>query len=692
MNDIEFIFRVAAIEEHDDWIDDGPAHGEKDARSWRSKSTGEVRVQIIKPGTPSTKESTNTSTMPQDDDKRRKPLVTPEEDEAYLKAVKSGNLGLAQKMVGEAAKRAGFSIGPVSHITNSNTDFTEFDFNKSSKSSVWGTGIYASFDKPWKIYGVNDAKVMNGYVGGKNIEIGRPLSFEELRPIFEALNKPQKEYDTLPTLSLEKRYGSVANGLREIGYSSLTHNGPGNTGKHILILDKNMFKSSDPVVKDDSGEVVPLSKRFDINSPDIRGNLKRASLLIFSAIEEEHDDWEDMGPAPGEKKKRVWKSKSTGEKRTQIMKPRTPSVLEKLGDGGVEEMEDNDGYSSHSGMLKTVRELEKEKDKIADKMREFNDKYGSVTNPKKAPKSAQKKHEERSVEFGAIKGKISGIYDRIRGRSRNVTEVKNTAPWVSMPEDFIDSVLSHDPLRDGIGKRHENSSGSNVVYFDFDGGGMGSVFKPSAYEFTIEDDDRYAGGQYKKEAMAYELDSVLDLGIVPPTKIVEKKLTAGSSNHKYGGSSQLMVKGERVYAKDFIDRLHEDDKLRHGLMKAAIFDYISGNMDRHIGNILWNKDNGDVYAIDNGLSFPSDSGDGFFNGKNHTALVFEYIKNIGIDENMVDEIAKRINDNKDKIDDIFKRHGFEQDHKDSFWDRVSKLKDINKMMWAAHPPGTRLVK
>ena len=50
---------------HDDWEDNGPAHGEKDARTWKSKSTGEVRIQIEKPGTPSmdgaTKPAGNTS-------------------------------------------------------------------------------------------------------------------------------------------------------------------------------------------------------------------------------------------------------------------------------------------------------------------------------------------------------------------------------------------------------------------------------------------------------------------------------------------------------------------------------------------------------------------------------------------------------------------------------------------------------
>jgi len=61
---------------------------------------------------------------------------------------------------------------------------------------------------------------------------------------------------------------------------------------------------------------------------NIFNELRVAKGLIVSAIEEKHDDWEDKGPAPGEKEKRIWKNKSTGEVRIQIERPGTPSIKE----------------------------------------------------------------------------------------------------------------------------------------------------------------------------------------------------------------------------------------------------------------------------------------------------------------------------------------------------------------------------
>lgn len=63
MNDIFNDFRVAKVlivsaieEKYDDWEDHGPAPGKDGYRIWINKSTGEQRIQIERPGTPSVKE------------------------------------------------------------------------------------------------------------------------------------------------------------------------------------------------------------------------------------------------------------------------------------------------------------------------------------------------------------------------------------------------------------------------------------------------------------------------------------------------------------------------------------------------------------------------------------------------------------------------------------------------------------
>lgn len=65
---------------------------------------------------------------------------------------------------------------------------------------------------------------------------------------------------------------------------------------------------------------------------DIVTELRIASALIL-AIKKKSDEWEDKGPAPGEKEKRIWVNKVTGEERIQIIKPRTPSVKDMIDKG-----------------------------------------------------------------------------------------------------------------------------------------------------------------------------------------------------------------------------------------------------------------------------------------------------------------------------------------------------------------------
>ena len=125
----------------------------------------------------------------------------------------------AQRMVDEAAKNAGYTIGPVWHGTN--IDFTEFDKKKSKSNNRFGKGFYFAKEKERADSFANDAVKSNG---------GTPIV---------------------------KRFylkDSVFNYLNAIFVA--------NTPKEI--------KSADPVTYDDAGNVIPLSQRFQPSEPDIR--------------------------------------------------------------------------------------------------------------------------------------------------------------------------------------------------------------------------------------------------------------------------------------------------------------------------------------------------------------------------------------------------------------------------------------
>lgn len=189
-------------------------------------------------------------------------------DTDYLSAVKKGDTATAQRMVDEAAKAAGYTVGPVVHLTN-NQDFTVFDLKKTNQGAVWGPAIYAAFKGAgnWDPANLQNARRIEGVVGGRVLDATQPLSSKDAL-VFKELTG--REVETIPFITLERRFGSVAEGLRALGFSAMIHKGPGSTGQHIAVFDPTQIKSADPITKDNAGNVIPLSQRFQTSSADIR--------------------------------------------------------------------------------------------------------------------------------------------------------------------------------------------------------------------------------------------------------------------------------------------------------------------------------------------------------------------------------------------------------------------------------------
>ena len=141
----------------------------------------------------------------------------------------------------------------------------------------------------------------------------------------------------------------------------------------------------------------------------------------------------------------------------------------------------------------------------------------------------------------------------------------------------------------------QNDEGHNAVFrLELADGEVG-WFKPVAGEESI-DGWRYGipdESGWKREVAAFQLDDVLGLGVVPETK-------GGTYDGLGAGSVQRDVplgsKGLNAYSDADIDRL-------------AVFDYITGNSDRHSDNYRTDVD-GRPKATDNGFCFPESSIDG----------------------------------------------------------------------------------
>lgn len=185
--------------------------------------------------------------------------VTPDQDAAYMEAVESGDMETAQRMVNDAAKAAGYTTVGY-HGTNSGA-FSEFN-----ESPIFGKAWFFSDTPEYPtIRGVRVMTVMLAIRNTKNVKIStnQPWSV----PSFEKgiLDKAKDEgYDSVRLIAVPPTWMRIVLpliGLRAevTGYNNAT-----------VVFDPSQIKSADPATYDDAGNVIPLSKRFNSDSNDIR--------------------------------------------------------------------------------------------------------------------------------------------------------------------------------------------------------------------------------------------------------------------------------------------------------------------------------------------------------------------------------------------------------------------------------------
>lgn len=169
-----------------------------------------------------------------------------ENDSAYIKAVESGDMETAQRMVNEAAKAAGYNEGPLYHVGKSS--WTEADrpvYTQDSKELADKFLKSLRRDYPEaqakKLY----AQMENPAVQGRDIERSSFLTSSELgkEQLAEAMGK---------------------------GFDSVKGYYAGLGVPEYLTTKPNQIKLADPVTYDNAGNVIPLSERFNKQSSDIR--------------------------------------------------------------------------------------------------------------------------------------------------------------------------------------------------------------------------------------------------------------------------------------------------------------------------------------------------------------------------------------------------------------------------------------
>ena len=203
--------------------------------------------------------------------------VTPAQDAEYMRAVESGDMETAQRMVDEAAEAAGYNEKAF-HGTNKEFDaFSRDSVGSNRDNGFLGTGFYFSTDeavtkgkrrsvaaylklqKPLRIQMPNSRSLASGKV--KADEMTKALGIANVDASWvrnkeegvSYLQISKSDADRLAGTAIGQGYDGVILDYSPTGYNQ----------SEMVVFDPNQIKSADPVTRDESGNVIPLSQRFN---------------------------------------------------------------------------------------------------------------------------------------------------------------------------------------------------------------------------------------------------------------------------------------------------------------------------------------------------------------------------------------------------------------------------------------------
>ena len=196
-------------------------------------------------------------------------------DADYLAAAERGDMATAQRMVDEAASAQGYTVEAF-HGTPEG-GFTEFNESPSglfftNKPSV--AQGYTYFRNPWLSPSNNAAvyrtrlRMQNPLVidagGARNNNIPFP-GREYQRTVFGRLPEGAVSVEEAARLAFESGYDGIIinNVMDSVSVEDKTRS------TVYVVPAKEQAKLADPVTYDEQGNVVPLSRRFDITSPKL---------------------------------------------------------------------------------------------------------------------------------------------------------------------------------------------------------------------------------------------------------------------------------------------------------------------------------------------------------------------------------------------------------------------------------------
>ena len=197
-------------------------------------------------------------------------------DEAHAKAIESGDMKEAQRMVDEKARQAGYKTNKLYHGTIGDIDIPEGDLGVAAHLSRNREIAQRYANSRFKQDENNRSpeekaipeKVHEWYVRGEIFDPLNDLHLDRVNQGSIALDK--SEWNHANYEFFEKP--DVQRAIKDAGFDGYEdREGYGDAWhENLAIFDPNNIKSADPATYDDNGKLIPLSQRFDTSKPDIR--------------------------------------------------------------------------------------------------------------------------------------------------------------------------------------------------------------------------------------------------------------------------------------------------------------------------------------------------------------------------------------------------------------------------------------
>lgn len=229
-------------------------------------------------------------------------------DTEYLSAVKKGDTETAQKLVDEAAKRAGYTVGIVYHGGKFNIAADPiFKMPPGPKRKTnWQLGFgvhFAELPTEAEAYVKKGGKTQAAYLSGNIFDATQSgvLTDAELlkwpESVRKRVNAFNKKWNNPVTYAFQVAAvlddmppNQASQAIIEAGYAGLKYEARANIDNkayrpfaaYVMVNSPAYIKAADHITYDTAGNVIPLSERFKQDNPDIRFSEETAGVKDYT--------------------------------------------------------------------------------------------------------------------------------------------------------------------------------------------------------------------------------------------------------------------------------------------------------------------------------------------------------------------------------------------------------------------------